>query len=210
VDAETERTRRIWEKMAGGYDRGMDLVERLLFAGGREWACSQATGQVLEIAAGSGRNLAFYAPGVRLTGIDLSPAMLEIAGRRAGDLATPVHLKVGDAQDLPFPDASFDTLVCTLGLCSIPDDRRAVSEAARVLRPGGHLLLLEHVRSPLPLVGAIERLLDPLSVRLQADHLIREPLEHLKAEGLEIERVQRCRLGIVERVRARKPTAIHG
>jgi ubiquinone/menaquinone biosynthesis C-methylase UbiE len=110
---------------------------------------------------------------------------------------------------LAFRDACFDTVVCTLGLCSIADDRRAVSEIARVLRPGGHLLLLEHVRSPLLLVGLIQRFLDPLSVRLQADHLIREPLEHLKAEGLEIERVERYRLGIVERVRARKPTAIH-
>ncbi|MDQ6900963.1 MAG: class I SAM-dependent methyltransferase [Candidatus Dormibacteraeota bacterium] len=207
VEAETERARRIWEKMAGAYDRGIALPERLLFSGGREWACSQAGGEVLEIAVGTGRNLAFYTPGVRLTGIDFSPAMLEIAGSRANDLDIRVSLRAADAQDLPFPNASFDTVVCTLALCSIPDDRRAVSEAARVLRPGGLLLLLEHVRSPLPRVSAVQRFLNRVTVRFQADHLTHEPLEHLEAEGFEIERLERRKLGIVERVRARKPMA---
>jgi ubiquinone/menaquinone biosynthesis C-methylase UbiE len=205
VDAETERTRRIWEKMAGGYDRSMGVVERLLFAGGRDWACSQAFGEALEIAVGTGRNLTFYPRGVHLTGIDLSPAMLEIAGRRASDLGLRVRLRLADAQNLPFPNASFDSVVCTLGLCSIPDDRRVVSEAARVLRPGGLLVLLEHVGSPQRGVSAIQRFLDRFTVRFQADHLTREPLEHLKAEGFEIERLERLKLGIVERVTALKP-----
>jgi ubiquinone/menaquinone biosynthesis C-methylase UbiE len=205
VDRETERTRRIWEKMAAGYDRTIGVAERLLFAGGREWACSQASGEVLEIAVGTGRNLTFYPSGVRLTGIDLSPAMLEIAGRRASDLGLRVSLRAADAQELPFPDAS---LVCTLGLCSIPDDRRVVSEAARVLRQGGLLVLLEHVRSPQPRVSAIQRFLDPFTVRFQADHLTREPLEHLQAQGFQIERLERHKLGIVERVTARKPAEV--
>jgi ubiquinone/menaquinone biosynthesis C-methylase UbiE len=208
VDRETERTRRIWEKMASGYDRTIGVAERLLFAGGREWACSQAAGEVLEIAVGTGRNLTFYPSGVRLTGIDLSPAMLEIAGRRASELGLRVSLRAADAQELPFPDASFDTVVCTLGLCSIPDDRRVVSEAARVLRQGGLLVLLEHVRSPLPRVSAVQRFLDPLTVRFQADHLTREPLEHLQAQGFQIERLERHKLGIVERVTARKPAEV--
>jgi ubiquinone/menaquinone biosynthesis C-methylase UbiE len=95
-------------------------------------------------------------------------------------------------------------VVCTLGLCTIPDPRRAVAEARRVLRPGGRMLLVEHVRSPIRPVRLIERLLDPLSVRFAADHLTREPLEYLHAEGFEIERVERSKWGIVERVSARK------
>jgi ubiquinone/menaquinone biosynthesis C-methylase UbiE len=133
--------------------------------------------------------------------------MLAIGQRRADQLGRRVDLRVGDAQALDLPDASFDTVVCTLALCTIPDPRRAVAEARRVLRPGGRLLLLEHVRSPVRAVRAIERLLEPLFVRLAADHLTREPLEYLRAEGFEIERLERSKWGIVERVSARKPGA---
>ncbi len=132
--------------------------------------------------------------------------MLEIARRRARRLGREADLQVGDAQDLDFPDERFDTVVCTLSLCTIPDDRRAVAEASRVLRPGGRLLLLEHVRSPVPIVRAVQRILDPLFVRFEADHLLREPLEHLEATGFEVERIERSKLGVIERLSARKPT----
>ena len=204
---ETERVLHFYEKDAHTYDREMNFFDRLLFAGGREWVCSRAEGEVLEIAIGTGRNLPHYPDHVRLTGIELSPAMLELARARAGELGREVDLRVGDAQALDFPDESFDTVVSTLSLCTIPDDRAAVVEGRRVLRPGGRFLLLEHVRSPLLPVRFGERLLDPLSVRFQADHLLREPLEHLHAEGFTVEQVERSKLGIVERVAARKPSA---
>jgi ubiquinone/menaquinone biosynthesis C-methylase UbiE len=201
---ETVRVLRVYEKEARKYDSQMRLFERLLFAGGREWVCSRATGEVLELAAGTGRNLPHYPEGVRLTAIELSPAMLEIARARARELGREADLRVGDAQALDLPDESFDTVVCTLSLCTIPDDRAAVAEAWRVLRPGGRLLLLEHVRSPLLTVRIGQRLLEPLFLRLEADHLLREPLDHLRAEGFQIERLERSKLGIVERVAARK------
>src|SRR6266542_4358971 len=184
---ETERVLRLYEKEAHKYDREMNFFDRLLFAGGREWVCSQAQGEVLEIGLGTGRNLPYYRADVRLTGIELSPAMLEIARTRARELGREVDLRVGDAQALDFPDESFDTVVCTLSLCTIPDDRAAVTEVKRVLRPGGRFLLLEHVRSPLLPIRVAERLLEPLMLRFEADHLLREPLDHLHAEGFEIE-----------------------
>ncbi len=202
---ETERVLRVYEKEAQKYDREMRILERLLFAGGREWVCSQAAGDVLEIALGTGRNLPHYRKDVRLTGIELSPAMLEIARARARELGRDADLRVGDAQALDFPAESFDTVVCTLSLCTIPDDRAAVSEVRRVLRPGGRFLLLEHVRSSLLPVGLGQRLLAPLFLRFEADHLLREPLDHLEAEAFNIERVERLKLGIVERLAARKP-----
>lgn len=161
----------------------------------------------MELAAGTARNLPFYPKGVRLTGIELSPEMLAIARERAEALSHPADLRLGDVQELEFADESFDTVVCTLGLCTIPDHRRAVAEAWRVLRPGGRFLLLEHVRSPSLPVRTIQRLLDPLTVRFMGDHFTREPLDHLDAEGFEVERLERSKWGIVERVAARKPAA---
>jgi ubiquinone/menaquinone biosynthesis C-methylase UbiE len=203
--AETERVREIQDKHAGGYDRQMRFFDRVLFAGGREWACSHAQGDVLEIAVGTGRNLAFYPPGVKLTAIEFSPEMLAIARKRAEEIASQVDLREGDAQALEFEDGSFDTVVLTLALCTIPDDRKAVTEVRRVLRPGGRFILMEHVRSPVLPVRAIQRLLDPVAVRFEADHLMREPLDYLAEVGFEIESVERSKWGIVERVVARKP-----
>ena len=205
LSTETGRVRRIWEKLAPEYDTHIAFLERVLLADGREWVCSQADVNVLEIAIGTGRNLPFYPPRVQLTGVDFSPAMLEVARRRATDLDIEVDLRVGDAQDLEFEDASFDTVVLTLALSSIPDDRKAVAEARRVLRPGGRVLLLEHVRSPLVPVRAVQYLVNFFTARFEGDHLVREPLESVRAEGFEIEYVDRSKLGMVERVVARKP-----
>lgn len=203
--AETARVRRFYERAAPMYDRQMRFFDWLLFSGGREWVCSQAEGEVLEIAIGSGRNLRHYPEEVKLTGIELSPAMLETARRTARDLGRDVDLYVGDAQALELPDASFDTVVCTLALCTIPDDRAAIAEIMRVLRPGGRLLLLEHVRSSVRPIRLGERLLERLTVRLAGDHLLREPLDHLRAEGFVVQQVLRSKLQTVERVTAMKP-----
>jgi ubiquinone/menaquinone biosynthesis C-methylase UbiE len=202
---QTAHVRAHYEREAGGYDRQIAVFERLLFGDGRRWACAGADGDVLEIAAGTGRNLPFYPAAATVIATELSPAMLAIAERRARELGRDVDLRVGDAQALEFPDAHFDTVVCTLALCTIPDDRAAVAEVKRVLRPGGRFRLMEHVRSPRRRIRAGQRLLDPLFVRLEADHLLREPLEHLHAEGFVIERLERSKLGLVERVVARKP-----
>jgi len=159
----------------------------------------------LELACGTALNLPFYPPDVELTGIELSSEMLAIAKSRADEIGSGAELRLGDAQELDFPDASFDTVTCTLGFCTIPDPRRAAAEALRVLRPGGRLLALEHVRSTSPVVRGGQRLLEPLAVRFQADHLLREPLDYLPDVGFVVEEVQRSKWGLVERLRAHKP-----
>lgn len=205
VDDETRRVRAIQDRTAPRYDRQIAWFEKALLAGGREWACARAAGDMLEIAVGTGRNFRHYPPGARLTGIELSEEMLAIARRRAASLGLEIDLRRGDAQALEFDDESFDTVVITLALCTIPDDRAAVREACRVLRPGGRLVLVEHVRSPLAPVRAVQRLLDRPSVRFAGDHLVRDPLDYLAAEGFEVESSERLKWGIVERVLARKP-----
>ena len=201
---ETLRVRDVQDKNAPKYDRQMNFFDRVLFSGGREWACSKAEGDVLEIAVGTGRNLAHYPQGIKLTAIEFSPEMLAIARKRGEEVSRDVDLREGDAQALDLPDASFDTVVVTLALCTIPDDRQAVREAWRVLRPGGRLILLEHVRSPVTPVRLIQRLIEPLSIRFEADHLTREPLDYLADEGFAVESSERSKLGIVERIVARK------
>jgi ubiquinone/menaquinone biosynthesis C-methylase UbiE len=205
VNHSVERVRQIYDASASHYDRLIQVPERLLFGSGREWASRLAAGRTLEVAAGTGRNLPHYDPEVALTAIDVSEQMLRIAEHRAARLGRDVEFDVADAHALPFADASFDTVVATLALCSIPDDRAAVAEMSRVLGPGGRLVLLEHVRSPLGAVRAAQRALEPLFLRFQADHLLREPERRVSEAGLEIEQLQRSKLGVVLRRAARNP-----
>jgi ubiquinone/menaquinone biosynthesis C-methylase UbiE len=205
-----DRLRAKWEKYAPRYDRDIGFFERVQFGGGREWVCSQATGDVLEVAVGTGRNLAFYPDGVRLTGVDFSPAMLAQARSRATELGREIDLREGDAQSLPFPDASFDTVVCTLGLCGFPDERAAIAEMHRVLRPGGALLLLDHVGSHHRLIHFGQWLLEKLTVRMLGDYQTRRPLTLVAHAGFVIQRQERLKAGMVERVAATKPTAEDG
>lgn len=205
IAAETKRVCTLYEKDAPRYDRTMGFFERLLFRDARRWVCSQASGDVVEIAIGTGLNLPHYPEGVRLTGIELSPAMLERARERAAELGREVDLRVGDATALDLPDDSVDTAVSTFTLCTIPDARAAVGEVRRVLRPGGRFVFAEHVRSPAAPIRFGQRLLNPLAVRFQADHLLREPLEYLSEHGFRLESVERYSAGIVERGVARAP-----
>jgi ubiquinone/menaquinone biosynthesis C-methylase UbiE len=205
IATETERVRQIQDKEAPRYDRQISVFERILFGGGREWVCSRAQGEVLELAAGTARNLPHYHPGVKLTAIELSPEMAAIGRKRAEGLGRRIDLRVGDVQKLDLPDESFDTVTCTLGFCTIPDTTAAAKEAYRVLRPGGQLLMLEHVRSPVRMVRGLERVLEPLFLRFMADNLTREPLDYLPGVGFEIDEVRRSKWGIVERLRAHKP-----
>ncbi len=205
---ETRRVRHLYNRHARRYDASIRIMERLLLEDGRRWACGQARGETLEIAVGTGRNLPFYPDDVRLTGIELSPVMLTIARERASDVGRDADLRVGDAQALDFPDERFDSVLCTLALCTIPDDRKAMTEMKRVLRPGGRLVLLEHVSRPLLPVRLVQRLLAPFFLRCEGDHLLREPLDHVQREGFTIERLERSKWGIIERLAAIKPTAL--
>lgn len=203
--SETERVNRIFDRVAPVYDRRIGFFEKRLFQGGREWVCSRARGKTLEIAVGTGRNLGLYPRDVELTGIELSAEMIARARDRAARLGVDADLRAGDAQDLDFPDESFDTVTCTISLCSIPDDAAAIREVRRVLRPGGRFVAMEHVRSPVVVVRAVQRAIEPLTVRLEGDHVAREPLDHLRREGFVIDDVERLKWGIVERVCATKP-----
>jgi ubiquinone/menaquinone biosynthesis C-methylase UbiE len=200
-----ERVRRTFEKAAPHYDAAMSVFEKVLMADGRDWVCSQAEGRVLEIAVGTGRNLSYYPDGVDLIGVDLSPAMLERAEHRARELDRKVELREGNAERLEFDDGTFDTVVSTLSLCTIPDDHAAIEEISRVLRPGGSFVFCEHVRSPARAVRMGQRVMEPVCVHLEDDHLLRDPLDHIDGRTLVIDELERYRWGIMERASLHKP-----
>lgn len=200
-----ERLRRYWDKHSASYDQQMGFFDRRFFGDTRQWVCSRASGAVLEVAVGTGLNLDHYPDHVQLTGVEWSPAMLQIARRRAERLDRTADLREGDAQALEFGDASFDSVVCTFSLCAIPDDEQAVREMARVLRPGGLLLLADHVASSAWPVRAVQRLIEVVSVPIGGEHFLRRPIRQVQALGYAIDAHDRFKLGIVERLAARKP-----
>ena len=203
--AQRARWRRYWDRHSKIYDREMRFFDRVLFGDTRSWICQQVSGEVLEVAIGTGLNLEHYPPDVPLTGIELSPKMLAIARRRADDLHRSVELRIGDAEALDIPSVTFDTVVCTFSLCAIPDYRKALTEMMRILRPGGVLLLADHVASSNRVLRASQRVLELVSIPLGGEHFLRRPIECVRAAGFRIERHDRFAAGVVERLAARKP-----
>jgi ubiquinone/menaquinone biosynthesis C-methylase UbiE len=198
--------RRAYAKDAPNFDRQMGFFERrVLGAEHRSWACSRADGDTLEVAVGTGLNLPHYPNAVRITALDLSPEMLALARKRAATLGRPVELKEGDAQELPFDDASFDTVVCTYSLCSVPDVERTVAEMKRVLKAGGRLILVDHIRSSVKPIFWIQRVVEFFEVRKEGEYQTRRPSVQVMDAGFEIEERDRMRAGIVERLVAVRP-----
>ena len=150
----------------------------------RLWARVQ--GRVLEVGAGTGKNFPFHPPATEVTATDLAQQMVVRATERARELGLPVDVREADVQELPFPPDSFDSAVATFVLCSVPDPVRGLRELARVVRVGGTIHLLEHVRLDRPVVGPLMDLLDPLLVRLNGSHVNRRTVENVHRAGLEI------------------------
>jgi ubiquinone/menaquinone biosynthesis C-methylase UbiE len=199
------RQKRVWDKSAPSYDKQIAFFEKIQFGGGREWLGQRAQGRVLEVAIGTGLNLPHYRAETAVTGIELSPAMLAIARQRAAALGPDVDLQEGNAEHLPFADASFDTVVCALSLCTIPDPAAAIGEMKRVLVPGGRLLLLDHIGSTWPPVYAVQWLLERITIRAAGEHFTRRQLPLVRAAGFEVVETERLKAGTVERIHAVKP-----
>jgi ubiquinone/menaquinone biosynthesis C-methylase UbiE len=185
----TAATKARYDRIARIYD----LVETMSegrFKPWREklWSCAQ--GSVLEIGVGTGKNFPYHPRGSKVTGIDLSDQMLARAQERARRLGRPVALAEGDAQALEFPDNSFDTAADTFVFCSVPDPVRGLRELRRVVKPGGRILLLEHVRIDRPVMGWMMDLLNPIIVRLWGANINRRTVENVKQAGLDIEDIQ--------------------
>jgi ubiquinone/menaquinone biosynthesis C-methylase UbiE len=201
----TEKQRRVWDESASSYDGQMDFVERLMGKDDRRWLGEQAVGRVLAVAIGTGRSLPFYVNASSITGVDLSPEMLSRARQRAEERGLPADLREGDAEALPVEDAAYDSVVCCLSLCTIPDPAAAIAEMKRVLVPGGRLLLVDHVASTWPPIYAVQWLVERISIRKEGEHYTRRSLPLVKAAGFEIVETKRHKARPLERVPAVKP-----
>jgi ubiquinone/menaquinone biosynthesis C-methylase UbiE len=183
------------------YDLGLALLEATGLARWRRRVVSGATGRALDLGTGTGRNLPLFAAGTRAVGVDPHPHNLARARRRAPS----VPLVVARAEALPFKDAAFDTVVCGLVLCSVTDLAAALAEARRVLRPGGALRLLEHVR----LDGVAGRLQDAVQPAWTAFtggcHPNRETERAVADAGFEVDPASRRARGSLRRLAARAP-----
>lgn len=182
MDKETLLTRNRFNRTARYYD----IMERMIKTEKRKEILSHAKGKVLEVGVGTGKNLEYYSSDCEVIGIDLSPGMLEKARVKAQRLRLDLSLQEMDAQELQFPDHYFDTVVATCVFCSIPDPIKGLKEIKRVCKPGGKVLLLEHVRSENPVIGKIMDILDPITVRLVGSHINRRTIENIEKAGLRI------------------------
>jgi len=179
-------TGRRYDRIAWIFDALKFPMERMAFQNWREKIFSHLEGAyILEVGVGTGKNLPFYPPGKSVTGIDISDRMLARARKKGADLRPPFQLMKMDVQALEFPESSFDALVSTYVFCSVSDPVKGLREVRRVLKPGGRVYFLEHVR-PQEMRGRIFDLLNPLVVHLLGANINRDTASNIQKAGLRI------------------------
>jgi ubiquinone/menaquinone biosynthesis C-methylase UbiE len=208
-DHDQARVRAIYDDIAPTWDQRQGLVERRLMGQPmREALASALRGNVLEIGTGTGPTLKLIArnPAITsFTGVDLSNGMLDEARKVVPEVNYPVTLRQMDAGHLDFPDASFDTVTTSLMLCTVPDPTLALREMARVCRPNGRVVLLEHVQAPNPILAGVQKLLTPLQKRMLGCHLDR-PTDRLVRElGFRVQHDESRFFGVFHLIVARPP-----
>lgn len=195
----------VWDLRAKLYD--VCEGSRLRRAPHKAALFEEMTGRVIFVAVGTGVDILHFPPGRDIVAIDISDEMLRRAETRRRSYRGPLSLARMDAQKLTFPDASFDTVVTSCTMCSVPDPVQALRELHRVLRPGGRLLMFEHVRSGNPIFGLVLDMMT-LWTRLGGTDMNRDTLANVRTAGFRILRVESVYLDIILRIHAEKPDLV--
>lgn len=160
--------------------------------------------KILEVGVGTGKNFPHYPKGAEITAIDFSEKMLKRASTKAGRLGTRVNLLQMDVQSLIFEDDTFDTVLDSFVFCSVPDPILGLREVARVCKPEGKVLMLEHVLSANRIIAQLMNLANPIVVRLMGANINRRTVDNVTHSGLVVEQVTDLAAGIFKLIEARK------
>ena len=163
---------------------------------------------ILEVGVGTGKNFPYYLVDVEITAIDFSEKMLKHARNKMSKQRVKVRLEQMDIQNLGFEDNTFDTVVATFVFCSVPDPVRGLMEVERVCKPGGKVVLLEHVLSANRIIGGLMNLASPLVVRLIGANINRQTVANVTKSNLEVEQVNDLGAGVFKLIEARKGSQV--
>lgn len=178
----SRKSKQYYNRNAALYDKLLAPIDATLSKWRKE-LLKDAFGKTLEIGIGTGKSLEHYPLGVTITGIDTSEKMLKYARKRANNNSQLDKLLLMSAEDLLFPDDTFDTVVASCVFCSIDNPIKALHEIKRVCKNGGSIFLLEHVRSQKKIVGKVMDILNPISSALYGDNINRRTYDNLIVAG---------------------------
>jgi len=200
----TQAARRRYNRIALAYDLMESIVERSRYSRWRQVLWSKVEGKdILEVGVGTGKNFPYYPENSDVTAIDFSEKMLSRAREKAQKQGLKVHLFQMDVQNLEFEDNTFDTVVASFVFCSVPDPVRGLMEVERVCRPGGKVVLLEHVLSANRILAWVMNLANPLVVRMIGANINRRTVENVANSGLKVEKVTDLAAGIFKLIEVR-------
>lgn len=201
--AEPGSTQVTWDRISRTYDWRSWADERR-FGAAKAQLFSAMQGHCLMMAAGTGNDFRHFPPGLDIIAIDISPQMIERARPKANAYAGKLELRVADAQSLPFADGEFDTVATSCTFCSVPDPLQGLRELYRCLKPGGRLLMFEHVRSRLGPIAMAQDLMTPLARRFGPE-MNRDTVGNVLRGGFEVLRETNVYLDVVKAIEARRP-----
>lgn len=199
----TEETRKRYNRISSVYDQMEWLIERYFFSKWRQllWDNIRAN-NVLEIGVGTGKNIPYYPASSKVTAVDLSPGMMEKAKLRAQQLKREIDFHIMDVESLKFPDNTFDAALATFVFCSVPNPVQGMKELGRVVKPGGDIWLLDHVRINKPVIGPLMDILNPIVVRIMGANINRQTVNTVDIAGLRILEVKNLMGSLVRLIRA--------
>jgi phosphatidylethanolamine/phosphatidyl-N-methylethanolamine N-methyltransferase len=194
-----------YDRIAPYFDGMEAVMEGLFFKSWRRRLWDKVDGHhILEVGVGTGKNFDYYPKGARLTGIDFSESMLDEARRKRDRKQVNVELDLMDVQSLRFADNSFDTVIASFVFCSVPSPIKGLKEVYRVCKPGGQVLLLEHVLSSKPIIAGAMNLLNPVVVALVGANINRQTVKNVQACAFSSVRVDEHSSDIIKLIEARK------